>query len=189
MSEERKPQAEAGEPRGEDRSRAGISRREFARRAALASAPAIVVPAIAAWSPAPPSAVSPLSQTVGAEATAVQVAAASSRQTATTSAADAQDPSLPKLSAEGQAEVDARIQSILGQYGSRLSEEQKTDIRRLCTVAQPPLDRLRAYHLENADGSALYLKPLVEREKKPASAGSSPTQSKSAAAKPAARKP
>jgi hypothetical protein len=189
MSEERKPQAEAGEPRGEDRPRAGISRREFARRAALASAPAIVVPAIAAWSPAPQSAGSPLSPTAGAEATAVQVAAAFSRQTATTSDANAQDPSSPKLSAEGQAEVDARIQSILGQYGSRLSEEQKADIRRLCTVAQPPLDRLRAYRLENADGSALYLKPLVEREKRPASAGSTPTQSKPAAAKPAARKP
>lgn len=179
MSEERKPQAEAGESRA-DRPRAGISRREFARRAALASAPAIVVPAMAAWSPAPASATTPLPQ--------VPVAVASA-QTATTTAANAQDPNLPKLSAEGQAEVDARIQSILGQYGSRLSEEQKTDIRRLCALAQPPLDRLRAYHLENADGSALYLKPLVEREKKPASAGSSLSQGKPAAAKPTARKP
>jgi hypothetical protein len=179
MSEERKPQTEAGEPRAEDRPRAGISRREFARRAALASAPAIVVPAIAAWSAAPPSAVSPLLQAS---------AAGASTQAANPSAANAQGPNLPTLSAEGQAEVDARIQSILGQYGSRLSEEQKTDIRRLCTLAQPPLDRLRAYHLENADGSALYLKPLVEREKKPAGAGSSPTQGKPAAANPAARK-
>jgi hypothetical protein len=161
MSEERKPKATAGEPRVEDRPRAGISRREFALRAALASAPAIVVPAMAAWSPA--STATPVS-----EAAATQAPAASpSAQAANASAANAQASNLPKLSAEGQAEVEARIQSILGQYGSRFSEEQKTDIRRLCTLAQPPLDRLRAYHLENADGPALYLKPLVEREKKP----------------------
>jgi hypothetical protein len=180
MSEERKPQAEAGEPRAEDRPRAGISRREFARRAALASAPAIVVPAMAAWSPAPPSAVSPLPQAPAAVASA---------QTATASAANAQDPNLPKLSAEGQAEVDARIQSILGQYGSRLSEEQKTDIRRLSVLAQPPLDRLRSYHLENADGSALYLKPLVEREKKPVAPPAANAKPTAKPTSPASKKP
>ena len=168
MSEARKPEANANEPRAEDKPRAGISRREFARRAALASAPAIVAPAMAAaWTPAPASAAAPLSPAVGAEAPAPQAPAATpSTQAADASAANAQAPNLPKLSPEGQAEVDARIQSILGQYGSRLSEEQKTDIRRLGTFAQPPLDRLRAYHLDNSDGSALYLKPLVEREKK-----------------------
>ena len=53
------------------------------------------------------------------------------------------------------------------QYGSRFSDAQKADLRRLCALAQPPLDRLRAYALENGDSSALYLKPLVEREKNP----------------------
>jgi hypothetical protein len=73
----------------------------------------------------------------------------------------------PKLSPESQAEVDSRIQAILAQYGKRLSEAQKTDIRRLATEAQPPLDRLRAFATENGDGPGLYLKPLIEREKKP----------------------
>ena len=59
------------------------------------------------------------------------------------------------------------MQSILTQYGSRFSEEQKTDLRRLCHLAQPPLDRLRAYSVENGVNPALYLKPLVEREKNP----------------------
>jgi hypothetical protein len=59
------------------------------------------------------------------------------------------------------------LQAILAQYGARLTEEQKTDLRRLCAVAQLPLDRLRAYPVQNADGTALYLKPLFEREKKP----------------------
>jgi len=65
------------------------------------------------------------------------------------------------------AEVEARIQTIFGQYGSRFSEAQKADIRRLCNLAQLPLDRLRAYSLENGDGPGLYLKPLLEREKNP----------------------
>jgi hypothetical protein len=109
-----------------------ISRREFARRAALASAVAAVAPAVSIATPAPQ-----------------------------------QPTDLPKLSPEGRAEVEARIQSIFSQYASRFSEAQKADLRRLCTLAQPPLDRLRAYALENGDGPGLYLKPLLEREKNP----------------------
>ncbi|MFI5057377.1 MAG: hypothetical protein ACHQLQ_04265 [Candidatus Acidiferrales bacterium] len=121
----------------------GISRREFARRAAMASAAASFAP-------------------VGV--LAAESAAASP---------EPQQPSdMAKLSPEGQVEVEARIHAILSQYGSRFSEAQKADIRRLCALAQPPLDRLRAYALENGDGPALYLKPLVEREKKPASSPS-----------------
>ena len=63
--------------------------------------------------------------------------------------------------------MEARFQTILSQYGNRFSAEQKSDIRRLCELAQPSLDRLRAYALENGDNPALYLKPLVEREKNP----------------------
>jgi hypothetical protein len=74
---------------------------------------------------------------------------------------------MAKLSPESRAEVEARIQTILNQYGSRFSDAQKADLHRLCALAQPPLDRLRAYALENGDGPALYLKPLVEREKNP----------------------
>jgi hypothetical protein len=127
----------------------GISRREFTRRAAMASAAASFAPAEVLA--ADPPAVSPELQ---------------------------QSPDLPKLSPEGQAEVEARIHAILSQHGKRFTEEQKKDIHRLCALAQPPLDHLRAYPLENSDGPALYLKPLVEREKKPASPRS--------AAKPAA---
>jgi len=122
-----------------------ISRREFARRVAMFSATASLVPAnlippvaSSAWSlPQQPSAAS-------------------------------------KLSATSQAEVDSRIQSILAQYGSRLSDAQKADIRRLATEAQSPLDRLRAYTTGNGDGPALYLRPLIEREKKPAAKPSAP---------------
>jgi hypothetical protein len=78
-----------------------------------------------------------------------------------------QPPTPPRLSTEGQSEADSRLQAILNEYGSRFSETQKADLRRLCTEAQPVLDRLRAYATENGDDPALYLKPLMEREKKP----------------------
>jgi len=130
---------------------AGISRREFARRAALASAVASVAPVSALSSPS-----SPLND--HAPATAADFGAR---------LPDQQPADLPKLSPESHAEVEARIQTILSQYGSRFSDAQKADLRRLCNLAQPPLDRLRAYALENGDGPALYLKPLVEREKNP----------------------
>jgi hypothetical protein len=112
------------------KSNSPISRREFARRAAIASAVSIV-----------PTGVLP----------------SASQQTSTASV----------LSPESQTEADARYQAILASYGSRFSDAQKADLRRLCSAAQPSLDRLRAYSIENGDGPALYLKPLVEREKKP----------------------
>jgi hypothetical protein len=77
-------------------------------------------------------------------------------------------PDFPKLADQSRAEVDERYNAILNQYGTRLSAEQKADVRRLCFLAQPPLDNLRAYSIRNGDSPALYLKPAVEREKKPA---------------------
>jgi hypothetical protein len=131
----------------------GFTRREFARRAVIASAAAS------------------LGATVSAKALQPELQAQSAAQTQKTQtpAAQAQDAAqMPKLSAEGQAEAEARLQTILSRYGSRFSDAQKADLRRLCFLAQPPLDRLRAYPFTNGDGPALYLKPLVEREKKPA---------------------
>jgi hypothetical protein len=120
-----------------NKSNSAISRREFARRAAFVSAAASLSP----------------SNLVSSES----IAASPPAQ---------QPANAPKLSPEGHAEVESRIQSILAQFGSRLSDAQKADIRRLATEAQPPLDRLRAFATDNGDGPGLYLKPLMEREKK-----------------------
>src|SRR5271170_4978740 len=117
--------------------RSGISRREFARRAAIASAVSIV-----------PAANLPLDSAVP-------------------KAFPSQSPDAPKLSPDNQAEADARYEAILSLYRSRFSDEQKADLYRLCLLAQEPIDRLRTYPLENGDGPALYLKALLEREKKP----------------------
>jgi hypothetical protein len=112
-----------------------ISRREFARRAAMVSA-ATLAPANLLGSDVLP-------------------------------AMPQQQPTSANLSPESQAEVESRIQAILSEYGGRFSDAQKTDLRRLCKETQPVLDRLRAYRVENGDGPALYLRPLMEREKKP----------------------
>jgi hypothetical protein len=151
-----------------------ISRREFARRAAVASAIGSAVAAIA------PAAV------VGAELVLPDAQAPSPAYPgpapASASAQAPPAPNVPRLSPESQAEADARFQMIVAQYGSRFSDEQKADLRRLCAVAQQQLDRLRAYPVQNGDGTALYLKPLFEREKKPKSPPPLPAQSKRPAA-------
>lgn len=115
----------------------GISRRQFARRAALLSATASIAPAVGIF--ANPSKSAPAQETPAAH---------------------------PKLSPESQAEADARYQQIMSQYGDRFTAEEKTMVQQANLMLQGNLDRVRAFPLENGDGPALYLKPLVEREKK-----------------------
>ena|SRR5258705_9889929 len=148
-----------------------FSRREFTRRAALGAATAAVLPlreiVPAATASEPPSA---------------QATAQTSPQN---------PPTAPKLSPQSQAEADFRFQAILNQYPDRFSEAQKTDLRRLCVLLQPPLDRIRAYSISNGALPALYLKPLVDRDKKPAvpaSAGK-PSAAAKSPARPKTDKP
>jgi hypothetical protein len=47
------------------------------------------------------------------------------------------------------AEVEARINWIFTKYGSRLSEEQRADIRRIISGGQASIDAMRAYPLGN----------------------------------------
>jgi hypothetical protein len=99
-----------------------------------------------------------------------------------------QPPNLPKLSPESQAEADARTQLVLAQYASRLSDAQKAEITRLSAALQSQLDRLRAFKVDNGDDPALYLKPLMERERKPASTNPAAAKPQSTTA-PVAPKP
>jgi len=111
-----------------------LSRRQFARRAAVLSASASLVPAEAML----PASLAP------------------------------QTPqSSPPLSPEGQLEADSRYQQILTLYGTRLDEAQRANIKKMCNELQPALERIRKFNLENGNAPALYLKPLVERDKKP----------------------
>lgn len=125
----------------------GISRRQFAQKAALLSASASMVPAATVFGEglqAPPA-----PQTASAH---------------------------PNLSAESLAEAEARYQQILSQYGSRFSADDKSSLREMNLVTQESLDRVRAFGLQNGDAPALYLKPLVEREKKPAQPPATPAK-------------
>jgi len=124
---------------------AGLSRREFARTATVAAA------AIAA-----------------SPASVLDTAAGLSLGSGVTthgSIAPHAGGSLPreagaeksKLSAESLAEVEAKVAEILRRYGSKLTEEQKSDVRRLVREAQPSLEALRAFPLENRDEPAAIL--------------------------------
>jgi hypothetical protein len=135
------------------KSGSSISRREFARRAAIVSAVSMVP------------------------------ASALPAETSSTAPRLTQAPATPALSPAGQAESEARYQAILAVYGSRFSDTQKTDLRKLCFSAQEPLDHLRSYPIENGDAPALYLKPLVEREKQ-SGAATAPHAAGQAVAKP-----
>lgn len=138
------------------------SRREFARKAALFS---VAVPLAGAKALSETAAASPAAAGLSQEEQLPKLPA-----------------DFPKLTEQSRAEVEARHEQIVKQYSGRFSAEQKAELRRLSYMAQPTLDRLRAYSVRNGDGPALYLKPVVEREKKPA------TAPKPAAA-PAAKKP
>lgn len=118
-----------------------LSRREFAQRAAMLSATASIVPH-----------------------------AAMLELPANTFDSKQVEAGGPKLSAEGQAEADARYQQVLALYGDRLTGEQKNRVKKMCAELQPALERIRSHKLENGNAPALYLKPLFEREKKPQSA-------------------
>jgi hypothetical protein len=118
-----------------------ITRRQFAKRAALAGAAATLTPChVLPQTPVPAS-----------------------------------PPSIsPELPPASKSESDLRVQTILALYASRFSESQIADLRKISASTQSSLDRLRAYKVENANEPALFLKPLIEREKKPAVTASIP---------------
>jgi len=76
-------------------------------------------------------------------------------------------PNFPKLSDQSRAEVEARYESIVKQYGGRFNDQPESRAAPPVLSRSPALDNLRAYTIHNGDSPALYLKPLVEREKKP----------------------
>jgi hypothetical protein len=61
-----------------------------------------------------------------------------------------------------QAEIDARTADVLRRYGDRLSAEQKTEVRRLVGELQKTLEKLRAYPLVNGDQPATVLRVVPD---------------------------
>jgi hypothetical protein len=110
-----------------------ITRRAFARSAALAAATVAILPgnAFSQQQPAPAPAAPP-------------------------PAADTNPP--PPLSPASQAEVEARVAGVLRQFGGRLSDGEKAEVRRLITLGQKSVEDLRAYPLDFSDEPATILK-------------------------------
>ncbi len=107
-----------------------LSRREFARNAALAAATAAVLP----------------------NELIAQEQKAEPKQPP-----KPQSEKKPKLSPELQAEAEVRIQNLLRKYGERLSDAQRADVRRIITEGMPDVEKLRAFPLDNADEPATVL--------------------------------
>lgn len=115
-----------------------LSRRAFAQRAALFSA----------------------------SASLVSSGLVSGDVSATVEASQLPD-NFPKLTPEAQLEADARFQLVLSRCGTRLTEDEKNLVKLACYFVQPGLQTLRSFPLKNGDVPALFLRPLVEREKSP----------------------
>ncbi len=125
------PESSSADLRPESQPSNQLSRREFARRAAVAVTTAAVLPA------------SLLSQETAPQ-----------RPSSTN-----QPPQPPTaLSADLQAEGELKYTWIIQTYGKRLSEDQKQDLHRLVMEGQKPLAAFRAFPLENSDQPATVLK-------------------------------
>jgi hypothetical protein len=70
----------------------------------------------------------------------------------------AQGPPQQPLPAADQAEVDAKLASVIRKYGDRLSEEQRTRVRGVIARHHRMLMRVRAFPLENSDSTATGLR-------------------------------
>ncbi len=108
-----------------------VSRREFARCAALAATTAVVLPA-----------------SLLAQETAPKAKPSTGQA----------PPPATALSPELQAEGELKYQWILQTYGNRLDDEQKRDLHRLVMEGQKPLAAFRAFPLENGNMPATVLK-------------------------------
>jgi hypothetical protein len=142
-----------------------LSRREFAQRAALFSAAVPFIPSSAVL--AEQTTNSGQSGQLTNSTLSQQPTTAQQPAKPAVNPAPASQSNEPKLSAEGQKEADSRYQSILSTFGDRFTDQDKSTVRTLCVFLQPSLEHIRSFHLDNGENPALYLKPLVEREKKP----------------------
>ena len=111
-----------------DKKTTGISRREFTRRAALATASVAVLPA----------------------------AALAQQEKPSNPPASPTPPNAPeqKLSPAAEAEVESKYQALLRAYGDRLTAEQKAEARKALADTQKGLEQIRAFPLDNSDEPA-----------------------------------
>ncbi len=124
----------------QDSKHRNISRRDFSRQAAFGLGSLVALPSL---NSARPDAINPLA-----------------------SQAAPNDQYQP--SPESRAEIEARIQAILGKYGPRFTDGEKIMLRGFVVDFQRSLDRLRNYPLENWDEPIAIVRPLKTRPKRAA---------------------
>ncbi|MGA8271813.1 MAG: hypothetical protein WB919_09675 [Candidatus Sulfotelmatobacter sp.] len=74
------------------------------------------------------------------------------------SAALAQDSASKSSGDIRSAELEAKYQHVMLQYGDRLSAEQQTYIRKILASNEKMMELIREFHLENGQGTATTLK-------------------------------
>jgi hypothetical protein len=121
-----------------------LSRRDFAKSAALAVTAAVAAPADLLAQSEKPSPVSPPQEQP-------------QKPSAT-------PPSAPELSPAARAEAQQCYQALLQKYGTRFTEEQKKDIARLLDQQQKGIEAVRAFALENSDEPSTMLRLYVREE-------------------------
>jgi hypothetical protein len=85
-----------------------------------------------------------------------------------TSAHDAAGPATESgLTPSQSQEVEAKLANIVRKYGDRLTQEQRTHLRRVLTYNEKMLASVRAFPLKNQDTPASVLKVSAVEEGKP----------------------
>ena len=74
------------------------------------------------------------------------------------SQAEMQHASVPSDGSQAQAEIEAKLQSVIRKYGHRLSDAQRAKARNILSYHQKLLDNVRAFPLQNGDSPANVLK-------------------------------
>jgi hypothetical protein len=87
------------------------------------------------------------------------LAAAASAVLPATGQAATEEPPKTDLPPASAAEAEAAYAAILRAHGTRLSQQQKTDVHRLVVQNQKAFDTLRGFALDNADEPATILNP------------------------------
>ncbi len=95
-----------------------------------------------------------LGAAVTATAALLPAREAEAQSTATQSEAEA----MKKLSPGARAEVEMKASEIFRKYGSRLSQEQRADIRKVLAETQDGLEKMRSFTLTNSDQPATALR-------------------------------
>jgi hypothetical protein len=82
------------------------------------------------------------------------------------SPAQSQQDAAAKLSPGARAEVEAKLKELFRKYGSRLSDAQKADIRKVMAETQDGLEKMRSFALANDDQPAAVFQLYREGEHK-----------------------